>query len=72
MLDEAAAAGVRATTYKLSPSAATLAVLTRMFDAGDLRVHLDRIVPFEKVAEAHRLIDEGHTAGKIAIEVARE
>lgn len=72
MLDEAAAAGVRATTYKLSPSAATLAVLTRMFDAGDLRVHLDRIVPLAEVAEAHRLIDEGHTRGKIAIEVARE
>ena len=72
MRDEAEAAGVRATTYKLSPSAATLAVLTRMFDAGDLRVHLDRIVPLELVAEAHRLIDEGHTRGKIAIDIARE
>ncbi len=72
MLDEAEAAGVRATTYKLSPSAATLAVLTRMFDAGDLRVHLDRVVPLEQVAEAHQLIDAGHTRGKIAIEIARE
>ena len=72
MLDEAEAAGVRATTYKLSPSSATLAVLTRMIDAGDLRVHLDRIVPFDQIAEAHRLIDEGHTRGKIAIEIARE
>ncbi len=71
MIDEAEAVGVRATTYKLSPSAATLAVLTRMFDAGDLRVHLDRVVPLEQVAEAHRLIDEGHTRGKIAIEVSR-
>lgn len=70
MIDEAEAAGVRATTYKLSPSAATLAVLTRMFDAGDLRVHLDRVVPLEQVAEAHRLIDEGHTRGKTAIEVS--
>jgi NADPH:quinone reductase-like Zn-dependent oxidoreductase len=72
MFDEAQAAGVRATTYKLSPNAATLAVLTRMLDAGDLRVHLDRVVPFDQVAEAHRMIDDGHTRGKIAIEIARE
>lgn len=72
MVDEAAAAGVRATSYKLSPSGATLAVLTRMIDAGDLRVHIDRVVPLDQLAEAHRLIDEGHTRGKIAIEIARE
>ena len=72
MRDDAAAAGVRATSYKLSPSGATLAVLTRMIDAGDLRVHIDRVVPLDQLAEAHKLIDEGHTRGKIAIEVARE
>lgn len=71
MLHEAAAAGVRATDYKVSPSGATLAVISRMIDAGDLRVHVDRVLPLEELAEAHRLVESGRTRGKIAIEVAR-
>lgn len=71
MLDDAAAAGVRATGYKVSPSGATLAVITRMIEAGDLRVHVDRVLPLAELAEAHRLVESGRTRGKIAIEVAR-
>ena len=72
MLDEARDARVRATDYKVSPSGATLAVITRMIDAGDLRVHVDRVLPLAELAEAHRLVEAGHTRGKIAIEVARD
>lgn len=71
MLDDAAAAGVRATDYKVSPSGATLAVISRMIEAGDLRVHVDRVLPLEELAEAHRLVESGRTRGKIAVEVAR-
>lgn len=71
MLDDAAAAGVRATDYKVSPSGATLAVISRMIEAGDLRVHVDRVLPLEQLAEAHRLVESGRTRGKIAIEVSR-
>ncbi len=71
MADEAATAGVRATDYKVSPSGATLAVMSRMIEAGDLRVHVDRVLPLEQLAKAHRLVESGHTRGKIAIEVAR-
>jgi len=71
MADEAATAEVRATDYKVSPSGATLAVMSRMIEAGDLRVHVDRVLPLEQLAEAHRLVESGHTRGKIAIEVAR-
>ena len=71
MADAAAAAGVRATDYKVSPNGATLAVISRMFEAGDLRVHVDRVLPLERLAEAHSLVESGHTRGKIAIEVAR-
>lgn len=71
MLHDAAAAGVRATDYKVSPNGATLAVISRMIDAGDLRVHVDRVLPLDELAEAHRLVESGRTRGKIAIEVSR-
>lgn len=71
MLDEARDARVRATDYKVSPNGATLAVITRMIDAGDLRVHVDRVLPLDELAEAHRLVESGHTRGKVVIEVAR-
>lgn len=71
MLDDARDARVRATDYKVSPSGATLAVITRMLEAGDLRVHVDRVLPLAELAEAHRLVEAGHTRGKIAVEVAR-
>lgn len=70
MLEEAEAAGVRATGYKVSPNGATLAVMSRMIEAGDLRVHVDRVLPLAEVAEAHRLLEDGHTRGKIALRVA--
>ncbi|MEN9621460.1 MAG: hypothetical protein RL499_1653 [Actinomycetota bacterium] len=70
MLDDAWAVGVRATDYKVSPSGATLAIITRMIEAGDLRVHVDRVVPLDQLAEAHRLVEQGHTRGKVVVEVA--
>jgi NADPH:quinone reductase-like Zn-dependent oxidoreductase len=71
MLADVSAAGVRATDYKVSPNGATLAVITRMIEAGDLRVHVDRVVPLDQLADAHRLVESGRTRGKIVVEVAR-
>lgn len=67
--EEAEAAGVRATGYKVSSNGATLAVMSRMIEAGDLRVHVDRVLPLAEVAEAHRLLEGGHTRGKIVLRV---
>jgi len=72
MSDDALEAGVRATGYKVSPSGATLAILSRLFESGDLRVNVDRVLPLDQAAEAHRLLEQGHTRGKIVLEVARE
>jgi len=72
MAQDALAAGVRATGYKVSASGATLAILSRLFESGDLRVNLDRVFPLSEAAEAHRLLEEGHTRGKLVLEVARE
>jgi NADPH:quinone reductase-like Zn-dependent oxidoreductase len=70
MTEEAAAAGVRATGYQVAPDGSTLAIISRMLESGDLRVHLDRVLDLEDVAEAHRLIEQGHTRGKIVLRVS--
>lgn len=70
VIDDAAAAGMRATGYKVAPSAATLAVMTRMIEAGDLRVHVDRTFPLAEVAAAHALLEEGRTRGKLVLHVS--
>ena len=66
---EAAAAGVRATTYKMSPDAACLAVISRLIDSGDLHVHVSEIFPLEDAAEAHAMLERGHTRGKIVLQM---
>ncbi|MFP4560745.1 MAG: zinc-dependent alcohol dehydrogenase family protein [Thiohalorhabdus sp.] len=39
----------------------------RMIDNGELRVHLNRTFALEEAAEAHRLLEEGHMIGKLAL-----
>ena len=70
MAEEAAARGIRATGYSVSPDARTLAVITRLIDDGSLRVHVDQEFPLEQGAEAHRLLEEGHVRGKLVLRVA--
>jgi NADPH:quinone reductase-like Zn-dependent oxidoreductase len=69
-LDEAAAAGVRATSYKVAPDGSTLAVISRLIASGDLRVHIDEVYDLADAAEAHRAVESGHTRGKVVLRVA--
>jgi NADPH:quinone reductase-like Zn-dependent oxidoreductase len=69
MAEEAAAAGVRATSFQCVPDGARLAVVARLLEAGDIRVHIDRVLDLADAAEAHRAIEEGHTRGKIVLRV---
>jgi NADPH:quinone reductase-like Zn-dependent oxidoreductase len=70
LAEDAAAAGVRATGYKVSPDGSTLAVVSRLLTSGDLRVHVDQTFELADAADAHRLIEEGHTRGKIVLKVS--
>jgi len=40
-----------------------------LFEAGELRVHVDAIFPLEQAAEAHTLVASGKTMGKIVLTV---
>ncbi len=70
MAEEAAAAGVRATGYRVTPDGATLAVISRLLESGDVRVFVDRVFDLEDLPEAHRVLEEGHTRGKLVLKVA--
>ncbi|MCU1559365.1 MAG: NADPH:quinone reductase [Mycetocola sp.] len=68
-LDEAAAAGVRATTYKVAPDGDTLSTISRLLESGDVRVFVDQVFDLADVSDAHRAVESGHTRGKIVLTV---
>ncbi len=70
MAEEATAAGMRATGFQVAPDGSTLAIITRLLDSGDVRVYVDQVFDLEDAAEAHRLIEQGHTRGKIVLKVS--
>lgn len=68
--DEIAAAGVRGTHYRVAPDGNTLGVISRLLEAGNVRVHVDQIYALEQIAEAHRAVESGHTRGKVVLKIA--
>ena len=70
MAEEAKAAGVRATGFQVAPDGSTLAIISRLLDSGDVHVHVDQVFELEQAADAHRMIEDGHTRGKIALRVS--
>ena len=69
-IEDAAAAGLRATTYKVAPDGSTLAVISRLLESGDVRVFVDHIFDFGDAAAAHTELEAGHTRGKIVLKVS--
>ena len=51
------------------PNGERLAQIGRLIDAGELQVVIERELPLEQAADAHRLIEQGHTRGKIILRV---
>ena len=42
----------------------------KLLEQKQLKVHIGHTLPLEKAAEAHRLIEAGHTTGKIILQIA--
>ncbi|THG31125.1 NADP-dependent oxidoreductase [Naasia lichenicola] len=70
MIEDAAAAGMRATHYFVQPDAGTLSVIARLITSGDVRVTADTVLPLEEAERAHILMESGHVRGKIALKVS--
>jgi NADPH:quinone reductase-like Zn-dependent oxidoreductase len=70
MIDDAAAAGARASHYKVAPDGSTLAVISRLLESGDVRVFVDQVFALDEAPDAHRALETGHTRGKIVLKVS--
>jgi len=64
---KATAAGRRFAGIAVDPDHAALTRLADLVDDGTLRIHVQARLPFEQVTHAHRLLDQGHTQGKIVL-----
>ena len=72
VVEDAHRLGIRATTYKVSPDAATLTIITRLINSGDVLVHVDEVFDLADAAAAHRSLESGHTRGKLVLNVAEQ
>ena len=55
-----------------SARAAQTRILERgaeLFDRGLLKIHISHSLPLERAAEAHQLIETGHTTGKVVLQI---
>lgn len=59
--------GLRYVEFGFTPSADDLRELAGLVERGALRVVVDRVLPLERAAEAHRLSEAGRAAGKIVL-----
>jgi len=66
----AADRGVRVSPFLVEPDGAGLTELTRLVERGELRVHLDHVLPLADAAKAHELGETGRTTGKIVLQVS--
>ncbi|AGL15360.1 NADP-dependent oxidoreductase [Actinoplanes sp. N902-109] len=63
------AAGMRFSGIAVDPDPVGLRGLVDLVEQGKLRVHVQQTFPFDRVAEAHRLLEEGHLRGKVVLTV---
>ncbi|MFD4640707.1 NADP-dependent oxidoreductase [Lentzea sp. NPDC058436] len=63
------AAGMRFSGVAVDPDPVALRGLVDLVEAGRLRVHVQRTFPFDRVADAHRVLDGGHLQGKLVLTV---
>lgn len=61
--------GISAHFFSARPDGGRLSALASMFDAGQLRMNLQEVVPLEEAARAHEIVEEGHTRGKVVLRV---
>lgn len=68
--EAAAAAGVRATSYKVIPDGGALATIGRLLDSNAIQVYVDRVFDLGDAQDAHTELEQGHTRGKIVLRVS--
>ncbi len=67
--EETEAARASGIMVLVKPNAGQLREIARLIDDGAVKVTLDAVYPLEKVADAHRHVDGGHTRGKVVLKI---
>jgi alcohol dehydrogenase len=62
-------AGVGYRYLFMHPSGADLSLLSGLVDGGQLRPVIDRVFPFERIAEAFAYLEQGHAKGKVVVQL---
>ncbi|GAA1733297.1 NADP-dependent oxidoreductase [Microbacterium paludicola] len=70
--EAAAEAGVRATSFKVTPDGTALGTIGRLLDSGAIQVYIEKVFELEDAAEAHRQLELGHTRGKLVLRVSAD
>ncbi len=65
--DHAAAGRLGVRALRGPRTAARLAELTALWEAGGLRLEIAGAFPLERAADAHRLVATGHVRGKVVL-----
>ena len=68
--DEAERYGVRVTRSATVPNAQNLAAIRGLVEAGQVKPHVEKVLPLEAIQDALALSEAGHTRGKIVINVS--
>lgn len=63
--------GVQSAQIMVHTQGEQMAELTRLFDAGSLKVHVDAVFPLREAGQAHKLSEGGHVRGKIVLDVSK-
>jgi NADPH:quinone reductase-like Zn-dependent oxidoreductase len=66
---KAASYGVRSDFILVQPNSQHLAQLCNLVDLGNLKPHIDKVFPLEDAMQAHLHVEQGHTRGKVVLEV---
>jgi NADPH:quinone reductase-like Zn-dependent oxidoreductase len=68
-LEPARARGLNVSVPSIQPDRDRLERLAGMIADGDLEVVVSEVLPLERVADAHRMVESGHAVGKVVLRV---
>jgi NADPH2:quinone reductase len=42
----------------------------RLFESGELKITVSDVLPLDDAGKAHRMVEAGHTSGKVVLQIA--
>jgi NADPH:quinone reductase-like Zn-dependent oxidoreductase len=62
--------GVRGAMVMVQPNSSLLTEISSLIDKGELKTFVERVIPLSDAREAHELSQQGHTRGKLVLQVS--